>query len=146
MVARLVNWSRWGRQDSGRPDPESVTGGIYNMGRADRQGEGESGEDAEAPDDPIDHRDADNLDGYIMRLRPDHKRSIVVYFYKRRPVHRPLVDEAILRRPINGLTRGCGDDTTGTYMDDHPRSRPHQRCGDCRADRAIAPGNIALPV
>jgi hypothetical protein len=95
MVARLVNWSRWGRQDSGRPDPESVTGGIYNMGRADRQGEGESGEDAEAPADPIDHRDADNLDGYIMQLRPDHKRSIVVYFYKRRPVHRPLVDEAI---------------------------------------------------
>lgn len=95
MVARLVNWARWGRQDSGRPDPESVTCGIYAMGRADRQGEGESGEDAENPADPIDHRDADLLDGYIMQLRADHKRSVIFHFYKRRPVHRPLVDEAI---------------------------------------------------
>lgn len=95
MVGRLVNWARWGRQDSNCPDPEAVTAGIYDMGRADRQGEGESGEDAEGPADPIDHLDADLLDGYIMQLRSDHKRSVVVYFYKRRPVYRPLVDEAV---------------------------------------------------
>jgi hypothetical protein len=95
MVARLVNWGRAGRQDNGRPDPESITGSIYSMGRADRQGEGDSGDDAEGPADPIDHRDADIIDGYIMRLRADHKRHVIAYFYKRKPVHRPLVDESI---------------------------------------------------
>lgn len=95
MVGRLVNWGRWGRQDSDRPDANAVTGSIYAMGRADRQGEGDSGEDAEGPMDPIDHRDAERLDRNIARLRPEHKRSVSCYFYRRRPVARAAVDEAI---------------------------------------------------
>jgi hypothetical protein len=95
MVGRLVNWGRWGRQDSDRPDANAVTGSIYAMGRADRQGEGESGEDAEGPMDPIDPRDAERLDRHITRLRPEHKRAVSGYFYRRRPVARPAVDEAI---------------------------------------------------
>jgi hypothetical protein len=95
MVARLVNWARWGRQDSNCPDPEAVTAGIYDMGRADRQGEGESGEDAEGPADPIDHQDGQAISDLIDKLGDNHKWAIRVYFYKRKPVYRPLVDEAV---------------------------------------------------
>ena len=95
MWARLLNWGRAGRQDSCRPDPESVTAGIYDMGRADRQGEGESGEDAELPPEPINGRDADNLDGYIRQLRTDHRHHVREYFYRRHHVYRPLLDEAV---------------------------------------------------
>lgn len=95
MWTRLLNWGRWGRQDSCRPDPESVTAGIYDMGRADRQGEGDSGDEAELPLAPINGRDADNLDGYIRQLRGDHKHNIRTYFYRRQHVYRPLLDEAV---------------------------------------------------
>ena len=95
MWQRLLNWGRWGRQDSCRPDPESVTAGIYDMGRADRQGEGESGDDAEPEPAPINGRDADNLDGYIRQIRGDHRHNVCVYFYRRRHVYRPLLDEAV---------------------------------------------------
>lgn len=94
MWSRLIGWGRWGRQDSCRPDPESVTAGIYDMGKDDER---ELDEDA-APEDspePINSRDAENLDGYIMQLRQDHRRHIRVYFYKRQHVYRPLLDEAV---------------------------------------------------
>jgi hypothetical protein len=95
MVGRLVNWGRWGRQDTDKPDANAVTGSIYGMGRADRQGEGDSGEEAEGPMDPIDHLDADRLDRMIMRLAVAHRRSVSCYFYRRAPVARMAVDEAI---------------------------------------------------
>lgn len=95
MWQRLVMWGRWGRQDTCRPDPESVTAGIYDMGRADRQGEGESGEESEPDAEPINSRDADNLDGYIRQLRRDHREHIRIYFYRRKHVYRPLLDEAV---------------------------------------------------
>lgn len=95
MWERLINWGRAGRQDTCRPDPESVTAGIYDMGRADRQGEGESGEEAEPDAAPINGRDADNLDGYIRQLRGDHRFSVCEYFYRRKFVYRPKLDEAV---------------------------------------------------
>lgn len=94
MWSRLLNWARWGRQDSCRPDPESVTAGIYEMGRANRQGDDEEDAPEDMPE-PIDGRDADILDGYIRQLRADHKRTVRIYFYKRQHVYRPLLDEAV---------------------------------------------------
>jgi len=94
MWGRLLMWGRWGRQDTCRPDPESVVAGIYHMGRADRKGDDE--EDApEDPPEPINARDCDNLDGFIRQLRGDHRKHIRIYFYKRQHVYRPLLDEAV---------------------------------------------------
>jgi hypothetical protein len=95
MWHRLENWGRWGRQDSCRPDPESVTAGVYDMGRADRQGEGESGEDAEPGPVRIDAKDAERLDPLILALRHDRRRLVCLYFYRRRGVSRPLLAEAV---------------------------------------------------
>lgn len=95
QLVRLPAWARWGRQDSGRPDPEAVTGAIYGMGRADRDGDGD--EDA-APDDPppqIDHADAAHLDRLITRLADDHKYVLVGYYYKRKGGYLPRVHAAI---------------------------------------------------
>lgn len=94
MVGRLVNWGRHGRQDSGKPDVNAGCGAIYGMGRADRTGE----ESEEAPEDlpvRIDSQDAEELDSAIRKLTPRHYHAIRDYFYRRRPVARETVAEAI---------------------------------------------------
>lgn len=80
LKERLPNWGRWGRQDCGRPDPEAGCGSIYQLGRADRDGDGE-----EAPEPPIviDHIDADHLDKLIIRLSRPHRNAVRDRFYKR---------------------------------------------------------------
>lgn len=97
MYERLENWGRWGRQDSDRPDPEAGTAQIYEMGRADRQGDQEHADGSvDAEDEPparIDSRDADNMDGYIRQLGRYHYQSVRRYFYLRWSMPRP--DEAI---------------------------------------------------
>lgn len=96
MWGRLVNWGRWGRQDDCRPDPESVTGSIYSMGRANRQGEGDDDGPAEPDAPPIDHHDAEAIDRLIVkRVAAQHRITIKRAFYLRVSVWRPTLDEAI---------------------------------------------------
>lgn len=95
MWARLVNWGRWGRQDSCRPDPESVTSSIYSLGRANRQGEGDDEGPADDQPTPIDHKDAEAVDRIVVRLAIGHRVTIKRAFYLRTAVYRPTLDEAI---------------------------------------------------
>ena len=93
LKVRLPNWGRWGRQDSCRPDPEAGSGSIYEMGRADREGDGE-----EAPEElppGIDSPDAEALDAYITRLGLSHKHVIIQHFYKRKEGMYPHVHAAV---------------------------------------------------
>ena len=95
---RLVNWGRYGRQDSCRPDNERVSSSIYMMGRADRQGEQIIDGEVEVQDDPIpklDTKDAEYLDGFIAQLSELHRQIIRQKYYKRLPVHRIDVDAAV---------------------------------------------------
>lgn len=98
MVGRLVNWGRWGRQDSCKPDCNAGSGSIYGMGRADRQGEQIIDGEIEADDDPpprIDSQDAENLDTMIHKLRGAHYNAVRRYFYRFQPINRELVAESI---------------------------------------------------
>jgi hypothetical protein len=92
MWERLEDWGRDGRTNSDRPDPESGTGNIYNMGKTrDRDEE-------EAPSEParkIDARDCDLLDGYIRQLGSVHRNRIRVYFYLRHYMPKQLVCESV---------------------------------------------------
>lgn len=92
MWHRLENWARWGRQDSCRPDPEAGSGSIYHMGRENWGRD----EDA-APEEPnrINTPDAEALDLLIRRLHMRRRESVIRYFYRRRPVYRPLLDLAV---------------------------------------------------
>jgi hypothetical protein len=95
---RLVNWGRWGRQDSGRPDNERGSSSIYAMGRADRQGEQVIDGEIEVADEPapkLDEKDAEYLDGYIAQLSELHRQIIRQKYYKRLAVHRLDVDAAV---------------------------------------------------
>ena len=95
MRQRLENWGKWSRQDSCRPDPEAITAHIYDMGRTRDRDEEAAPEDLPVP---IDGRDADNIDGYLCQLRtrsPAYFYRLRNYFYKRWPVNRMSLDEAI---------------------------------------------------
>ncbi len=99
MWERLENWGRWGRQDPDCPDVEAGTAHIYDMGRAKSQSDLNP---PEAPN-PIDERDADNLNGYIQQMARDHKEPIRRYFYLRLHVHTGRLETAI--RVLCGLER-----------------------------------------
>lgn len=95
---RLPNWGCWGRQDTDRPDPEAC--GRSPAADFDPRKNGEPGwgdEDAapESPPMPIDHRDADLLDGYIRKMPAAHKEVIRRKFYKRHQVDIMVVDAAV---------------------------------------------------
>ena len=95
MKERLHAWGRWGRQDCGRPDPETGCGSIYQMGKQD-----ETERDPEAAPEPpppkIDHKDCEWLDILLLnKMGREHRNSIRNYFYKRRLVAREKIDEAV---------------------------------------------------
>jgi len=80
MVAiRLPNWSFCGQQNPQRPDPEGGTATIYQMGRANRDGDGE--EAPEAPPPPPDYRDAEWLDILIANKLPRAHRITLSRYY-----------------------------------------------------------------
>lgn len=81
---RLPNWGRAGRCDTGKPDPEAVCGGIYDMGRAPDIGDNWVATES-APDDslPVFHKDAEELDAFIRQTPQRHKEVIINYYYKR---------------------------------------------------------------
>lgn len=91
---RLPNWGAWGRQDSDKPDPERGASSIYQRGGKDNS---ERDDDAapELPPPPIDQRDAESLDGWIMQLSELHKQIIRAKFYKRQQVHISDTDAAV---------------------------------------------------
>lgn len=90
---RLPMWARWGRQDSGRPDPEAGCGSIYQLGRADRDGDGETA--PEEPSPKIDNLKCEELDRLILRLPLHHRHVICGYYYKRKEQFRHKVPEAV---------------------------------------------------
>lgn len=85
MYERLDAWGFQGRADSNKPDPEAGTAGIYEMGRADRDGEGDELE--RAPDDPprlmLTEREWETVDGYVRQLPEAHRKHVKGNFYKR---------------------------------------------------------------
>lgn len=91
---RLPDWGRWGWDLRGQPDARAGCGLIYQLGRADRQGDGE-----EAPEDPprrLDEADCDFLDKLIAnKIGRSHRNVIKDRFYKGRRVLGEQVDAAI---------------------------------------------------
>jgi hypothetical protein len=93
---RLPMWGAWGRWDTDKPNNQRLGCSIYQMGRADRQGEGESGEEwADLPSPKMDIADCERLDGYIRQLSELHRQIIRQKYYKRLAVHRLDVDAAV---------------------------------------------------
>jgi hypothetical protein len=75
---RLPNWGWVGRQDPGRPDPESISGTIYEHGKEDER------EDAYAPPEPpmrVDLRDYEVMDAWVRQMAPRPKRILRNRFY-----------------------------------------------------------------
>lgn len=93
LRVRLPNWGRWGRQDSGRPDPERGASGIYSMGKQD-----ERDLDPEAAPDvrqSIDAEDAERIDLLIRKVADRHRHVLRMYFYRRNLGFSPWVPQAI---------------------------------------------------
>lgn len=109
---RLPNWHRWGKQDSQRPDPETGSGSIYQLGKS-KEGNtvitfwcnkcdrhfwepgncGGCGSDlrkieemvSEDPPVRIDHVDGNLIDQMLMCVAAEHRRTILGFygtFYK----------------------------------------------------------------
>ena len=97
MWERLDAWGFQGRADACKPDPEAGTGSIYQMGRADRDGEGSELERApgEPPRRMLTERQWETIDGYIKQLRGDRRSAICRHFYKRQEVDQPLLHESV---------------------------------------------------
>ena len=92
---RLPSWGSWGRWDTDKPNCQRLGGSIYQMGRADRQGEGESLLEQDDLPPKMDIADCELLDHYIRQLGELHRAIIRQKFYKRLPVHRLDVDAAV---------------------------------------------------
>jgi len=91
---RLPNWGRWGRQDSCRPDPQRVGSTIARFVKDDP--DDRDYEAAPEPAElPIDHRDAERLDGFILRLPRHHRDVIRRHYYQHQPMPRMLLDHAV---------------------------------------------------
>jgi hypothetical protein len=83
---RLPNWGSWGRQDTDRPDPEACgrsPSADFDPSKDWEPGWGDMDAVPEAPPMPIDHRDADLLDGYIRQMPAVHREIIRKHYYKR---------------------------------------------------------------
>ena len=90
---RLPNWGRWGRQDDCIP---RVGGSLSSEYVGDDLRDGEDAQRAvEARPDPIDWRDAEDLDQYIGKLAHRHREAIRARFYKHQRVPRLELDWAI---------------------------------------------------
>lgn len=90
---RLPNWGRWGRQDSCRPDPQRVGSTIARFVKDDPDKDYEGV--PEPAEIPIDHRDAERLDGFILRLPSHHKDVIRRHYYRNQCMPRLLLDQAV---------------------------------------------------
>ena len=95
---RLPNWGRDGR--SNPDEPKNRIGTIYQLGRADKQGEQTSADgetinaDEDLPD-PVNAADAEYLDGFIRQLSALHRVIICTKFYKLQAVNRMDTDAAV---------------------------------------------------
>jgi hypothetical protein len=92
---RLPQWGFWSRLDTSKPNAQRICSSIYHMGRADRQGDGESGEEMDDLQPRVDTADCEYLDGYIRQLSALHKAIIRDKFYKRLPINRMDTDSAV---------------------------------------------------
>lgn len=97
-------WGFWSRLDLDKPNPQRICSSIYQMGRADRQGDGESGEELDDPPPRVDVADCEYLDDYISRLGELHRQIILQKFYRRVAVQRMDTDAAV--RALLDLIRG----------------------------------------
>ena len=95
---RLPNWGAWGRQDTDRPDPEACGRSPcsdFDPSKDWEAGWGDMDAVPESPPMPIDHRDADLLDGYIRQMPVAHREVIRRRFYKRQQLDIMVVDAAV---------------------------------------------------
>lgn len=76
----LPNWGAWGRQDDCRPDPESGSSSIYDMGPSLPDGWADAAVDAIAT---INVAQAEQLDRAIARLPRQHLEVIRARYYLR---------------------------------------------------------------
>lgn len=90
---RLPDWGRDGWDNSDRPDAKAGCGLIYQLGRADRDGDGE---DAPEPVYRIDRADCEFLDKLIAnKIGREHRNAIKDRFYKDKRVAGERVDAAV---------------------------------------------------
>lgn len=114
---KLPNWARWGRQDKDKPNDQQLSASICTQFLR-KPGEGDPGwgdEDAipEAPIPPIDYRAAEDLDGYIFQLPDGHRRTVLLYYYRRKPQDVLAIDAAVrclldmleTNRAVNAMMR-----------------------------------------
>lgn len=97
MWERLVAWGFQGSSDPGRPDPAAGAGSIYDMGRADRDGEGDELERAPDADPPLrlTEREWETIDGYVQQLGERYRQTLRTYFYRHRYAPIQRVNEAV---------------------------------------------------
>lgn len=97
---RLPMWGAWGRWDTGKPNDQRLGCSIYQMGRADKQGEQTTADgeltnaDEDAPPS-MNIADCEYLDGFISQLAALHKQIIREKFYLRHQVRREDTDAAV---------------------------------------------------
>ncbi len=94
LKVRLVNWGKWGRHDPDKPDANRCGHSICSE-YIPKSGDWEWERAPEMPPPPIDDRDADNLDGFIIQLREPYKENIRRFFYKQLGVRADDLYEAV---------------------------------------------------
>lgn len=79
MRVRLPNWAICGREDAGRPKAGGAIAVLYQLGRANRDGNEDDAPDTPAP--PLDRVDADWLDVLIANKLPRAHRNVIRRYY-----------------------------------------------------------------
>lgn len=97
---RLPMWGAWGRWDTDKPNSQRLGCSIYQMGRADKQGDqiNAEGEVIDANEDPppsMNIADCEYLDGFIKQLPALHKQIVRAKFYLRQEVRLSDTDAAV---------------------------------------------------
>jgi len=93
--SRLINWSRWARNDDPHIGYPAVAPGFAEMiyESTDREGWGSDSKEAFSP--PPDASDARKLDVHIIGLCDDHFKAIKRHYYDRRHTERLRLDVAL---------------------------------------------------
>ncbi len=86
LKVRLPNWGRWGRHDPDKPNSQQVGSSIcVKMLRPAGSPDVWDGPQ-DLPPPPIDFRDADNLDGFVLQLGKPYRERICRVFYKQEDI------------------------------------------------------------
>lgn len=105
LWSRAWNWGRSQWRELMRDAPDcSCVNSIYDMGEADRDGDGEVTDDTQIVDQeieakaelpPIDEDDAEVIHAWIKQIPEGAQATLWARFVYRRPISRPVVDNAL---------------------------------------------------